>query len=219
MPRRLIAFSAILLLLFGCASKKAEKREAAEPKSQVEEPAQTQTQTPTQPETKVNAVPEIATIETRLGNMVVEFFPDVAPNHVANFIKLAKEGFYNGSTFHRVIPGFVIQGGDPNSKDNDRTNDGMGGPGYSVNAEFNSKLHLRGTLAMARSQDPNSAGSQFYICLAPLPQLDNKYTVFGQVISGMEVADKIAALKRDPNDNPLESVAMKIIVSPKPEKK
>ncbi|MCX6639144.1 MAG: peptidylprolyl isomerase [bacterium] len=167
----------------------------------------------------MNAVPEIATIETRLGNMVVEFFPDVAPNHVANFIKLAKEGFYNGSTFHRVIPGFVIQGGDPNSKDNDRTNDGMGGPGYSVNAEFNSKLHLRGTLAMARSQDPNSAGSQFYICLAPLPQLDNKYTVFGQVISGMEVADKIAALKRDPNDNPLESVAMKIIVSPKPEKK
>jgi peptidyl-prolyl cis-trans isomerase B (cyclophilin B) len=219
MPRKLIALSTILLLLFGCASKKAEKKDAPPPKTETEQPAQTENQTPTQPKPVSNTVPEIATIETRLGNIVVEFFPDVAPNHVANFIKLAKEGFYNGTTFHRVIPGFVIQGGDPNTKDKDRSNDGMGGPGYSINAEFNSKPHLRGTLSMARSQDPNSAGSQFYICLASLPSLDGKYTVFGQTISGMEVADKIAALKRDQNDNPLESVTMKVVISPKPEKK
>jgi len=111
-------------------------------------------------------------------------FPDSAPNTVANFIYLAKKGFYDGLTFHRVEPDFVIQGGDPNGN-------GTGGPGYHIKAEFNSRKHLEGTVAMARSDDPDSAGSQFYICLAPQPSLDGKYTVFGQVIEGMDVVKKI----------------------------
>lgn len=126
-----------------------------------------------------------ASIELAKGGLIkLQFFPDVAPATVANFIKLAEAGFYDGLTFHRVEPGFVVQGGDPNGN-------GTGGPGYSIKAEFSSKPHLRGTLAMARSQDPDSAGSQFYICLAPAPFLDGKYTVFGQVTEGMDVVDGI----------------------------
>jgi len=154
---------------------------------------------------------EVAVITTRFGKIVLEFFPDAAPNHVANFIKLATEGFYNGISFHRVIPGFVVQGGCPYTKDDDRRNDGLGGPGYNVNAEFNQKKHLRGTLAMARSQDPNSAGSQFYICLAPQPALDGQYTVFGQVLSGMEVVDQITTVPRDERDNPLDPIVMESV--------
>lgn len=151
---------------------------------------------------------EVAVIETRLGTIVLEFFPDVAPGHVGNFKKLAREGFYDGTTFHRVIPDYIIQGGDPLSKDDDRSNDGTGGPGYTIQAEFNQRPHLRGTLSMARAQDPNSAGSQFFICLRPAPMLDGKYTVFGQVIKGMDAADRIANLPRDVRDNPLEPVPM-----------
>ncbi len=151
---------------------------------------------------------ELAIIKTRLGDIVLEFFPDVAPNHVENFKKLANDGFYDSTAFHRVIPGFIIQGGDPNSKDEDRSNDGLGGPGYTINAEFNERPHLRGTLAMARSPEPNTAGSQFYICIAPQPGLDGQYTVFGKVIKGMEVVDKIVNLPRDQSDNPLERIIM-----------
>ncbi len=151
---------------------------------------------------------EVAVIETRLGRIVLEFFPDAAPKHVENFKKLANEGFYNGITFHRVIPGFVIQGGDLNSKDDDRLNDGQGNPGYFIDAEFNEKPHLRGTLAMARGAGVNTANSQFYICVAPQPALDGKYTVFGQVIEGMAVVDKIVNLPRDQRDNPLEPIAI-----------
>lgn len=151
---------------------------------------------------------EVAVIETRLGRIVLEFYPEAAPNHVENFQKLAKEGFYDGCTFHRVIPGFVIQGGDPNSKDDDRSNDGSGGPGYTIRAEFNDHKHLRGTLSMARGPDPNSAGSQFFICIAPLPSLDHNYTVFGTVIQGMDVVDQIVNLPRDQRDNPLVPVPM-----------
>jgi len=118
------------------------------------------------------------------GKIELEFFPEVAPKHVENFITLANKGFYDGLTFHRVEPGFVVQGGDPNGN-------GTGGPGYTVPAEFNDKPHLRGTLAMARSADPNSAGSQFYICLADAHFLDHNYTVFGRVTKGMGVVDKI----------------------------
>jgi len=150
----------------------------------------------------------VGVIETKFGKIVLEFFLGDAPKHVENFKKLASEGFYNGTTFHRVIPGFVIQGGDPNTKDEDRSNDGTGGPGYTVNAEFNSRKHQRGTLAMARSMEPNSAGSQFYICVAPQPALDGKYTVFGQVIEGMDAVDKIVSVKRDSRDNPIEPVVM-----------
>src|SRR5574340_621254 len=119
-----------------------------------------------------------AIIETKFGNIELKFFPDVAPNHVNNFIELARKGFYDGTTFHRVIPGFMIQGGDPNTKDPDKSKHGMGGPGYTIKAEFNSKPHKRGTLSMARAADPDSAGSQFFICAAntPLKELDRKST-------------------------------------------
>ena len=147
------------------------------------------------------------------GDVVLRFFPDVAPGHVANFLKLAKDKFYDGTTFHRVIPGFMIQGGDPNSKSQDRGSHGMGGPGYKVKAEFNSKPHKRGILSMARSNDPDSAGSQFFICVADSNFLDWQYTVFGEVASGMEVADRVVAAKRDGRDNPLERVEMTVSVT------
>jgi peptidyl-prolyl cis-trans isomerase B (cyclophilin B) len=147
-----------------------------------------------------------------LGDIVLRFFSDVAPRHVDNFVKLSKEGFYNGTTFHRVIPGFMIQGGDPNSKSPDRSMHGMGGPGYKVKAEFNSKPHKRGVLSMARANDPDSAGSQFFICVADANFLDWQYTVFGEVVSGMDIADKVVNMKRDGRDNPLERVEMTVTI-------
>jgi peptidyl-prolyl cis-trans isomerase B (cyclophilin B) len=151
-----------------------------------------------------------AIIETKFGNIELKFFPDVAPNHVNNFIELAKKGFYDGTLFHRVIPNFMIQGGDPNTKDADRSKHGMGGPGHTVKAEFNNKPHKRGTLSMARSAHPDSAGSQFFICVADAPFLNQKYSAFGEVISGMEVADKIVSQPRDKSDNPNGKIEMKI---------
>ena len=148
-----------------------------------------------------------------VGEIVLRFFPDVAPGHVQNFTKLAKDGFYNGTTFHRVIPGFMIQGGDPNSKSQNRSMHGMGGPGYKIKAEFNSKPHKRGIVSMARANDPDSAGSQFFICVADANFLDWQYTVFGEVVSGMDVADKVVGMKRDGNDNPLERVEMTVTVT------
>ena len=155
---------------------------------------------------------QIAVIETNFGNIVIQLFPDVAPGHVENFVKLAQDGFYDGTTFHRVIPGFMIQGGDPNSKDEDRSNDGQGGPGFTINAEFSDVPHKRGILSMARAQAPNSAGSQFFIVVKDSNFLDGQYTVFGEVIEGMDVADKIVNVKRDGNDNPLEKVTMKVTI-------
>lgn len=118
------------------------------------------------------------------GEIKIEFYPEDAPKTVENFVTLARKGFYDGLTFHRVVPGFVVQGGDPKGN-------GTGGPGYTIKAEFNKRKHVRGTVAMARAQDPNSAGSQFYITFGPQPGLDGQYTVFGQVVSGMESVDKI----------------------------
>ncbi len=151
-----------------------------------------------------------ATIETKFGAIELKFFPDIAPNHVNNFIDLAKKGFYDGTTFHRVIPGFMIQGGDPNSKNPDKSSHGMGGPGYQLKAEFSSRHHKRGTLSMARAANPDSAGSQFFICLADAPFLDKQYTVFGEVTSGMDVVDKIVGQPRDSRDNPNERIEMKV---------
>jgi peptidyl-prolyl cis-trans isomerase B (cyclophilin B) len=148
-----------------------------------------------------------------LGEIVLRFFQDVAPGHVNNFVKLSRDGFYNGTTFHRVIPGFMIQGGDPNSKNSDRSSHGMGGPGYKVKAEFNSRPHKRGIVSMARANDPDSAGSQFFICVADANFLDWQYTVFGEVVSGMEVADKIVSMKRDGRDNPLERAEMTVTIN------
>jgi peptidyl-prolyl cis-trans isomerase B (cyclophilin B) len=147
------------------------------------------------------------------GDIRLKFFPDVAPNHVQNMTKLAREKFYDGTTFHRVIPGFMIQGGDPHSKESNRSRHGMGGPGYRVDAEFNHRTHKRGTLSMARSQDPNSAGSQFFICVADSNFLDGQYTVFGEVVSGMEIVDRIVNVQRDGNDNPLDRIEMTMSVS------
>jgi len=151
-----------------------------------------------------------AIIETKLGNIELRFFPDVAPDHVKNFVDLAKAGFYDGTTFHRVIPGFMIQGGDPNSRDHDKSRHGMGGPGHTVKAEFNDKSHKRGTLSMARSANPDSAGSQFFICVADAAFLDRQYTVFGEVVSGIETVDAIVNQPRDPSDNPNERVEMTV---------
>lgn len=133
---------------------------------------------------------EVAVIVTKKGEIRIRFFPQDAPNHVASFIELARSGFYDGTTFHRVEPGFVVQGGDPYSKTGEGPV-GTGGPGWRLKAEFNDRPHLEGTVAMARAQDPDSAGSQFYICLAPAPFLDGKYTVFGEVVEGMDVVKRI----------------------------
>jgi len=153
----------------------------------------------------------IAIIETRHGTIKLEFFEDKAPGHVKNFKDLAGKGFYDGTTFHRVIPGFMIQGGDPNSKSENRGTHGTGGPGYTIDAEFNDVRHQRGVLSMARSQDPNSAGSQFFICVKDALFLDGQYTAFGRVIEGLEVADKIVNEPRDSNDNPHERVEMQSV--------
>ena len=155
-----------------------------------------------------------ALIKTKFGDMEIKFFPEKAPKHVENFLKLAKEGKYNGTIFHRVIPGFMIQGGDPNTKDTTKKElYGMGGPGYSVKGEFNDTPHKRGIVSMARSQDPDSAGSQFFICVNDANFLDWQYTVFGEVRSGLDVVDRVVNVKRDGRDNPLERVEMTVTVS------
>ena len=154
-------------------------------------------------------------IETNLGNIEIKLLPELAPEHVRNFVKLAQSKFYDGTLFHRVIPGFMIQGGDPNTKDtNLKSQWGMGGPGYNIKAEFNSRSHLRGIISMARSQDPDSAGSQFFIVSSDSTFLDREYTVFGEVTDGMDVADKIVKLPRDGNDCPQqEAKVIKIGIS------
>lgn len=144
-----------------------------------------------------------AKIQTKHGDIDIEFMPGVAPKHVENFKKLATSGFYDGTLFHRIVPGFVIQGGDPLTKSaQNKSHWGTGGPGWNVKAEFNRTKHSRGVISMARSMDPNSAGSQFFIVLKDSNFLDGQYTVFGRVTAGMDVVDKIAALKTDANDTP-----------------
>ena len=143
---------------------------------------------------KPDAEKEVAVIKTKFGEMVIEFWPDVAPKTVDNFKKLAKQKFYDGTSFHRIVKGFMIQGGDPLTKDAaNASRFGTGDPGYKIKAEFNSRKHERGVLSMARSRDPDSAGSQFFVCLGDASFLDNKYTAFGKVIKGLDVLDKIGA--------------------------
>ena len=155
---------------------------------------------------------EIAVIETSLGNIEFEILEDVAPGHVQNFKDLANSDFYNGTTFHRVIPGFMVQGGDPNTKSDDRSSHGMGGPGHTIKAEFNDEPHVRGVVSMARSQDPDSAGSQFFVVVKDSDFLDGQYTAFGRVIAGMDVADKIVDSPRDDKDNPIDRIEMKVTI-------
>jgi len=151
---------------------------------------------------------KVAVIDTNLGRIIFKFFPKLAPGHVKNFQKLASKGFYDGTTFHRVIPGFMIQGGDPNTKPGATGAPGTGGPGYTIKAEFSSMHHSRGILSMARSQDPDSAGSQFFITVADASNLDHQYSIFGQVVKGMDVVDKIVNLPRDGNDMPTPTSAV-----------
>jgi cyclophilin family peptidyl-prolyl cis-trans isomerase len=190
------------LVLFGCSQKQeGAGRPAAEKKAEPQA-------------TEKAGGEEVAVIETDFGKIVFKFYEKEAPQHTANFKKLARQGFYDGCTFHRVIPNFMIQAGDPLSKDDDRSNDGTGGPGYTVPAEIGVK-HTRGSVAAARRGDQvnpekASSGSQFYICVVDLPNLDAAgYSVFGQVIEGMDVADQIVNVQRDQRDNPLQKVVMK----------
>ncbi|MGN6632998.1 MAG: peptidylprolyl isomerase [Nitrososphaeraceae archaeon] len=144
-------------------------------------------------------------ITTKFGDIKLEFYPEHAPKTVDNFKELAKKGFYDGLIFHRIVPKFVIQGGDPNTRNlSNRGTWGTGGPGWNVKAEFNKNKHSRGALSMARSQDPDSAGSQFFIVLKDSSFLDGQYTVFGKVASGMEIVDKIEALNTDSADAPVD---------------
>ncbi len=155
---------------------------------------------------------EVAVIETSVGNIEFEFLEDKAPGHVQNFKELVNSDFYNGTIFHRVIPGFMIQGGDPNTKNDDRSSHGMGGPGHTIKAEFNDEPHVRGIVSMARSQDPDSAGSQFFVVIKDSDFLDGQYTAFGRVVSGMDVADKIVESQRDERDNPIDRIEMKVTI-------
>lgn len=154
-----------------------------------------------------------AIIKTKFGDIEIKLYPDVAPRHVENFIKLAKSGFYNGTIFHRVIPGFMIQGGDPNTKDSLKKDTyGQGGPGHTVKAEFSDIPHKRGIVSMARAADPDTAGSQFFIVVEDSRFLDRKYSVFGEVTKGIGIADKIVNSARDERDNPKERVEMTVTI-------
>jgi cyclophilin family peptidyl-prolyl cis-trans isomerase len=155
---------------------------------------------------------KVAELHTSAGEIDIRFFPDVAPNHVKNFIDLAEKGFYNGTKFHRVIPGFMIQGGDPNTVSGSPSTWGTGGSGKNVAAEFNSVKHVRGIVSMARSSDPNSASSQFFIMVATYPSLDGQYSVFGQVTKGMDVADKIVNADKNAQDRPTNPTSIDKIV-------
>jgi peptidyl-prolyl cis-trans isomerase B (cyclophilin B) len=155
---------------------------------------------------------EVAVLKTTEGEMVLELWADVAPGHVENFKKLAKQGFYDGTCFHRVIKGFMIQGGDPLTKDpNMEPRWGTGDPGYKIKAEFNDRHHDRGVLSMARSQDPNSGGSQFFICHGDARFLDKQYTAFGKLIKGDDVLEKIATTQTRPQDRPVKRMGVESV--------
>ena len=152
---------------------------------------------------------EAAILTPSAGEMVLELWPDVAPGHVANFKKLAQQGFYDGTCFHRVIKGFMIQGGDPNTKDEAKQQQwGTGGPGYQIKAEFNDRPHVRGVLSMARSNNPESAGSQFFICHGDPRFLDRQYTAFGKLIKGDDVLETIGTTPTHPGDRPVKRMSV-----------
>lgn len=212
----------VTLMLFAAAimaqaTKTPQPTKPAAPQAKPAQPATPQAK-PAQPaagKTDAAKTETVAVLQTSLGNIVIRFFPDKAPNHVKNFQNLCKSGFYNGTKFHRVIPNFMIQGGDPNSKQADTSTWGLGGnvdkegKELNVKAEFNDTHHQRGIVSMARAQDPDSASSQFFICVADAGYLDHKYTAFGEVISGMDVVDQIVNAPRDPsNDRPNKPIAI-----------
>jgi dolichyl-diphosphooligosaccharide--protein glycosyltransferase len=169
----------------------------------------TSTQT-TPAETKSTSPKQTATISTKFGDIVIELKPEIAPKTVENFVKLANSKFYDGTLFHRIISTFVIQGGDPNTKDQPPGTWGTGGPGYSIDAEISNLKHTKYMVSMARGTDINSAGSQFFIMTGDAPFLDGKYTIFGEVIEGKDVVDKIASLQTDLNDRPVDHESARI---------
>jgi cyclophilin family peptidyl-prolyl cis-trans isomerase len=201
MSPSILALVPMLLMLASCSGGDATQTAAEETAvaTTADDAAATET---AQPETAAAASEQkplsyytgkVADIETSQGTITIRFHPDKAPNHVRNFIDLAEQGFYDGIRFHRVIAGFMIQGGDPNSKTDNRGTWGTGGSGKTVNAEFNDISHKRGIVSMARSQDPDSASSQFFVVVKDSTFLDGQYTVFGEVVKGMDVVDKIVA--------------------------
>jgi peptidyl-prolyl cis-trans isomerase B (cyclophilin B) len=203
--KRIIVLCALALGLGSMMARAAEPKEegkATEKKAEAKEE-------------KGGTSKEVAVIKTSEGEMVAEFFPDVAPKTVENFKTLAKKAYFDGTCFHRVIKGFMIQGGDPLTKDPAKEGQwGTGGPGYTIKAEFNDKPHTRGTLSMARTADPNSGGSQFFICHGEPRQLDHQYTVFGKLIKGDDVLEKIATTPTHPPDRPdkrMEIISVKIV--------
>ncbi len=216
-----IIYVAVLAMLAACAPANRENTATTGTQSETTASATTTTgsnATSTQASATTASVPKagdeekpmsnyqdrVAELHTSKGEIDIRFFPDVAPNHVKNFIDLAEKGFFNGTKFHRVIPGFMIQGGDPNTISGAPSTWGMGGSEKKIAAEFNKVHHARGIVSMARANDPNSASSQFFICVADAGFLDGQYTAFGQVTKGMDVADKIVSGKRDANDRPAE---------------
>jgi len=222
--KKLFIIPAVLLLVTGCSSKpqtpsfsdqlKNESGQSAEPQQQITNDMQNQNQRVVSGKPQAEDLAKeyrSVVLKTNLGDIKVEFFGTDSPKTVNNFLTLAKSGFYDGTRFHRVIKDFMIQGGDPNSKDDDWSNDGMGGPGYKFEDEFNSHPLVRGSLAMANS-GPNTNGSQFFIVTAPsTPWLDGKHTNFGQVIKGMEIVDKIEASEVNSDDHPLKDAEIKSI--------
>lgn len=205
--KAVIQTCAVVLALGLTTAAAQESKDAAKAESK---PKDAKTETSAKDKT-VNTN-EVAVIKTSEGEMVLEFWPDVAPGHVENFKKLARKGFYDGTCFHRVIKGFMIQGGDPLTKDEaNKGRWGTGGPGYTIKAEFNNRPHVRGVLSMARASDPNSAGSQFFICHGDPRFLDGKYTAFGKLIKGDEVLEKIATTPTDANDRPIKRIHVESI--------
>ena len=199
--KRIFILSVLLVFfLFGCGKKEEVQTEKVE--EQPEEVTEAEEATkPISEEPIVREKNPIVVMETNFGTIELELFWDKTPKTAENLLRLVLSGFYDSLTFHRIIPNFVIQGGCP-------VGDGTAGPGYSIDFEKADTKHLKGSLAMARSQDPNSAGSQFYICLKALPNLDGNYVVFGKVVKGMDVVDKIAGVETGPRDMPKEKVIM-----------
>lgn len=224
----LLILAALTALLGACGARNAAPNDRTGSGTVQENPSPSPTETPYAPPDELRKDGKknpVVTIEMNTGDKItIGLLPDVAPNTVNNFISLVKKGFYDGLIFHRVIPGFMIQGGDPEGT-------GMGGPGYGIKGEFSSNkfrndlLHTRGVISMARSGDPDSAGSQFFIMSADAPSLDGDYAAFGKVITGLETVDKIVNQERDADDKPLEPMSMtKVTVDtfgvdyPEPEK-
>ena len=197
MKRTVIAMLMVIVGLFAFCQQKSQPKETAQVQKKEAQPAMDKD--------------TLVVFETDMGKIVFEFFPEKAPGHVKNFQELSKNGFYNGTKFHRTVPGFMIQGGDINSKDAIIGNEGTGGPGYSLPAEFNDLHHDKGILSMARSADPNSAGSQFFIMHMTNSGLDGKHTVFGKVVEGMDVVDQIANTPTDKAEQPLVECRMKTV--------